>query len=144
MLTQNPKVRKEINHLHDSADAAVRQIRHAARDTRDAARDAAGPVSEDVKALIGQLQQTIDVLAREGSAESLAAGRRLRDRAQELAERLRERGRDGVDWARVHVDDAVDHSRQRVVESPLMAVGIAALVGAFVGLLLAGGRRSDD
>jgi len=98
MLTQNPKVRKEINHLHDSADAAVRQIRHAARDTRDAARDAAGPVSEDVKALIGQLQQTIDVLAREGSAESLAAGRRLRDRAQDLAERLRERGRDGVDW----------------------------------------------
>ena len=47
MLTQNPKDRKEINHLHDSADAAVRQIRHAARDTRDAARDAAGPVSED-------------------------------------------------------------------------------------------------
>ena len=101
-------------------------------------------MSEDVKALIGQLQQTIDVLAREGSAESLAAGRRLRDRAQDLAERLRERGRDGVDWARVHVDDAVDHGRQRVVESPLMAVGIAALVGAFVGLLLAGGRRSDD
>jgi len=137
MLTQNPKVRKEINHLHDSADAAVRQIRHAARDTRDAA----GPVSEDVKALIAQLQQTIDVLAREGSAESLAAGRRLADRAYDMAERLRDRGRDGMDWARDRMDMAVDHSRQRVVESPLVAVGIAALAGALIGLLLAGRRN---
>ena len=131
MLTQNPKIRKEINHLQDSADAAVRQIKHAARDTRDAV------------ALIGQLQQTIDVLAREGSAESMAAGRRLRVRANELTERLRERGREGVHWARDHVDVAVDHGRQRVVESPLKAVGIAALVGAFVGLLLAGRRNGE-
>lgn len=139
MLTQNPKIRKEINHLQDSADAAVRQIKHAARDTRDAV----GPVSDEVKALIGQLQQTIDVLAREGSAESMAAGRRLRVRANELTERLRERGREGVHWARDHVDVAVDHGRQRVVESPLKAVGIAALVGAFVGLLLAGQRNGE-
>ncbi|GAA0831668.1 MAG: DUF883 domain-containing protein [Cupriavidus sp.] len=139
MLTQNPKIRKEINHLQDSADAAVRQIKHAARDTRDAV----GPVSDEVKALIGQLQQTIDVLAREGSAESMAAGRRLRVRANELTERLRERGREGVHWARDHVDVAVDHGRQRVVESPLKAVGIAALVGAFVGLLLAGRRNGE-
>ncbi|WP_404992319.1 YqjD family protein [Cupriavidus pauculus] len=139
MLTQNPKIRKEINHLQDSADAAVRQIKHAARDTRDAV----GPVSDEVKALIGQLQQTIDVLAREGSAESVAAGRRLRVRANELTERLRERGREGVHWARDHVDVAVDHGRQRVVESPLKAVGIAALVGAFVGLLLAGRRNGE-
>lgn len=139
MLTQNPKIRKEINHLQDSADAAVRQIKHAAHDTRDAV----GPVSDEVKALIGQLQQTIDVLAREGSAESMAAGRRLRVRANELTERLRERGREGVHWARDHVDVAVDHGRQRVVESPLKAVGIAALVGAFVGLLLAGRRNGE-
>lgn len=139
MLTQNPKIRKEINHLQDSADAAVRQIKHAARDTRDAV----GPVSDEVKALIGQLQQTIDVLAREGSAESMAAGRRLHVRANELTERLRERGREGVHWARDHVDVAVDHGRQRVVESPLKAVGIAALVGAFVGLLLAGRRNGE-
>jgi len=139
MLTQNPKIRKEINHLQDSADAAVRQIKHAARDTRDAV----GPVSDEVKALIGQLQQTIDVLAREGSAESMAAGRRLRVHANELTERLRERGREGVHWARDHVDVAVDHGRQRVVESPLKAVGIAALVGAFVGLLLAGRRNGE-
>ncbi|MBV8271723.1 MAG: DUF883 domain-containing protein [Cupriavidus sp.] len=137
MLTQNPKVRKEINHLHDSADAAVRQIRHAARDTRDAA----GPVSEDVKALIAQLQQTIDVLAREGSAESLAAGRRLADRAYDMAERLRASGRDGMEWARDRMDVAVDQSRQRVVESPLAAVGIAALAGVLIGLLLAGRRN---
>ncbi|MGO4278927.1 Membrane-anchored ribosome-binding protein, inhibits growth in stationary phase, ElaB/YqjD/DUF883 family [Cupriavidus sp. OV038] len=143
MLTQNPKVRKEINHLHDSADAAVRQLKHAARDTRDAARDAAVPVSGEVKALIAQLQQTIDVLTHEGSEEGLAAGRRLRMRANEMAERIRARGTDGMHWAREHMDEAVDHGRARVAESPLKAVGIAALIGACIGLLLAG-RRSDE
>lgn len=139
MLTQNPKIRKEINHLQDSADAAVRQIRHAARDTRDAV----GPASDEVKALITQLQQTIDVLAHEGSAEGMAAGRRLRMRAHELSDRMRERSLDGVHWARGQMDVAVDHGRQRVVESPLKAVGLAALVGACIGLLLAA-RRSDE
>ncbi|GJG96096.1 DUF883 family protein [Cupriavidus pauculus] len=139
MLTQNPKIRKEINHLQDSADAAVRQIRHAARDTRDAAV----PVTDEVKALIAQLQQTIDVLAREGSAEGMAAGRRLRARAHDLSDRMREHGRDGMHWARDQVDVAVDHGRQRVAESPLKAVGLAALVGACVGLLLASRRNGD-
>ena len=37
MLTQNPKVRKELNHLSDSADSAIRHIKHAARDSREAA-----------------------------------------------------------------------------------------------------------
>ncbi len=36
MLTQNPKVRKEITNLADSADSTIRRIRHAARDTREA------------------------------------------------------------------------------------------------------------
>ncbi|PLQ02018.1 DUF883 family protein [Cupriavidus pauculus] len=139
MLTQNPKIRKEINHLQDNADSAVRQIRHAARDTRDAV----GPVSDEVKALIAQLQQTIDVLAHEGSAEGMAAGRRLRARAHELSDRMRERSRDGMHWARDQMDVAVDHGRQRVVDSPLKAVGVAALVGACIGLMLAG-RRSGD
>ncbi|QET03075.1 MULTISPECIES: DUF883 family protein [Cupriavidus] len=142
MLTQNPKVRKEMNHLADSAQNTVRQIKHSARDTRDAARDAAAPVSDEVRALISQLQQTIEVLAHEGSAESMQAGERLRERAHKLADRVRAQTYDGVHWARDHVDAAVDTGRQRVVESPLKAVGIAALAGAFIGLLLAG-RRSD-
>ncbi|MCA3182135.1 MULTISPECIES: DUF883 family protein [unclassified Cupriavidus] len=139
MLTQNPKIRKEINHLQDSADAAVRQIRSSARDTRDAV----APVSDEVKALIAQLQQTIDVLAHEGSAEGMAAGRRLRARAHELSDRMRERSLDGMHWARDQMDVAVDHGRQRVVESPLKAVGVAALIGACIGLMLAG-RRSGE
>ncbi|WP_423195166.1 MULTISPECIES: DUF883 family protein [unclassified Cupriavidus] len=142
MLTQNPKIRKEINHLADSAEHTVRQIRHAARDTRDAAHDAAGPVSDEVRSLIAQLQQTIDVLAHEGSAESMLAGQRLRERAHRMAERVRAQTHDGMHWARDHMDAAVDSGRQRVVESPLKAVGIAALAGAFIGLLLAG-RRHD-
>ncbi|SDP43388.1 Membrane-anchored ribosome-binding protein, inhibits growth in stationary phase, ElaB/YqjD/DUF883 family [Ralstonia sp. 25mfcol4.1] len=139
MLTQNPKIRKEITHLQDSADSAVRQFRHAARDTRDAV----APVSGEVKALIAQLQQTIDVLAHEGSAEGMAAGRRLRARAQELSGRVRDRSLDGMHWARDQVDVAVDHGRQRVVASPLKAVGVAALVGACIGLMLAGRRNGD-
>jgi ElaB/YqjD/DUF883 family membrane-anchored ribosome-binding protein len=140
MLTQNPKVRKELNHLSDSADSTIRQLRHAARDTRDAA----GPVSEEVKALIGQLEHTIEVLAREGSAESMRAGQRLRERATDMAQRLRAQTTDGMMRARERMDGAVEHAQHRVAESPLKAVAIAAAVGALIGLLLANGRRHSE
>lgn len=138
MLTQNPEVRKELSHLSDTADDAVRHIRHAVRD----ARDAAAPVPEDVKAMIAQLEQTIHVLAREGSSESLQAGRRLRERASAMVDRLQTRAHDGMSWAQDRMDGAVDTTRQRVVESPLTAVGIAALAGIVLGLMLSG-RRQD-
>ncbi|RDK09815.1 DUF883 family protein [Cupriavidus lacunae] len=141
MLTQNPKVRKELNHLSDSADSAIRHIRHAARDTRAAA----APVSSEVKALIAQLEHTIQVLAREGSAESLQAGQRLRDRAGEMAQRLRAQTTDSMMRARERMDGAVEHAQHRVAESPLKAVALAAAVGALIGLLLANGRsRSEE
>lgn len=138
MLTQNPEVRKELSHLSDTADNAVRHIRHAVRD----ARDAAAPVPEDVKAMIAQLEQTIHVLAREGSSESLQAGRRLRERASVMADRLQTRAHDGMSWAQDRMDGAMDVTRQRVTDSPLKAVGIAALIGVVVGLMLSG-RRND-
>jgi len=137
MLTQNPDVRKEITHLADSADSTIRRIRHAARDTRDAV----GPVSDEVKALIAQLEQTIEVLAREGSEESLRAGRRLRERAGVMAGSLRAQATAGVMRARDRMDDAVGHAQQRVSESPLMAVGLAAAIGALIGLMLSARHR---
>jgi ElaB/YqjD/DUF883 family membrane-anchored ribosome-binding protein len=140
MLTQNPKVRKEITHLADSADSTIRRIRHAARDTRDAA----GPISDEVKALIAQLQHTIEVLATEGSEQSLSAGRRLRERASEMTDRLRAQAGDSVTQVRERMDGAVVQAQQRVAESPLKAVGLAAAIGALIGLLLAtrnGSRR---
>jgi ElaB/YqjD/DUF883 family membrane-anchored ribosome-binding protein len=141
MLTQNPKVRKELTHLSDSADSAIRHIKHAARDTRDAA----APVSGEVKALIAQLEHTIEVLAREGSAESMRAGLRLRERATDVAHRMRAQTSDSVMRARERMDGAVEQAQHRVAESPLKAVAIAAAVGALIGLLLANGRhRADD
>ncbi|PZX25281.1 conserved hypothetical protein, DUF883 [Cupriavidus phytorum] len=140
MLTQNPKVRKELNHLSDSADSAIRHIKHAARDTREAA----APVSSEVKSLISQLEHTIQVLAREGSAESLQAGHRLRERASDMAHRLRAQTADGMMRARERVDGAVVQAQHRVAESPLKAVAIAAAVGAVIGLLLANGRHHAD
>lgn len=142
MLTHNPKVRKELAHLADSAGSTVRQMRHAARDTRGAARDAAGPVAEEVRSLIAQLEQTMEVLGREGSSEAVQAGRRLQDRARALGEHLRQATLDGASRARERVDHAVEGVQQRVVESPLKALGIAAAVGAFVGLLLAVNGRA--
>lgn len=140
MLTQNPKVRKELNHLSDSADSAIRHIRHAARDTRDAA----APVPAEVRALIAQLEHTIEVLAREGSAESMRAGQRLRERASDMAQRLRAQTADGMMRARERMDGAVEHAQHRVAESPLMAVALAAAVGALIGLLLANGRNRSE
>lgn len=126
MLTNNPRIRKEMNHLADSAESTVRQIRHAVRDTRGAARDAVGPVAGEMGALIAQLEHTMEVLGREGSSEAVQAGRRLRGRA------------------RARVDHAVDGVQQRVAASPLKAIGIAAAAGALVGLLLAANGRSRD
>ncbi len=140
MLTNNPKIRKEVSHLADSAESTVRQIRHAARDARGAAREAARPVAGEVRALIAQLEQTMEVLGREGSSEAVQAGRRLQDRSRALADQLKAR-------ARERVDHAVDGVQQRVVASPLKAIGIAAAVGAFLGLLLAlaaNGRSGND
>ncbi|MGO4332546.1 hypothetical protein AB4Z48_31315 [Cupriavidus sp. 2TAF22] len=145
MLTHNPKVKKEFTHLADSAGNTVRQMRLAARDTRSAARDAASPVAEEVRSLIAQLEHTMEVLGREGSSEAVQAGRRLQDRTRALAEHLRQATLDGASRARERVDFAVEGVQQRVVESPLKAVGIAAAVGAFVGLLLAvNGRARND
>ncbi|MDQ0142993.1 DUF883 family protein [Cupriavidus necator] len=140
MLTQNPKVRKELNHLSDSADSAIRHIKHAARDTREAT----APLSSEVKSLISQLEHTIQVLAREGSAESLQAGQRLRERASDMAHRLRAQTTDSMMRARERMDGAVEQAQHRVAESPLKAVALAAAVGAVIGLLLASGRHSAD
>lgn len=127
MLTSNPKIRKEMNRLADSAESTVRQIRHAVRDTRGAARDAVAPVAGEVGALIAQLEQTMEVLGREGSSEAMQAGRRLQDRA------------------RARVDHAVDGVQHRVAASPLKALAIAAAAGALVAwLLAANGRGTDD
>ncbi|MGO4158884.1 hypothetical protein [Cupriavidus sp. YAF13] len=135
MLTNNPRIRKEVNHLADRAESTVRQIRHAARDTRGAAREATGPVAGEVGALIAQLEQTLEVLGREGSSEAVQAGRRLHDRSHALADQLKSRARERVGYA-------VHGVQQRVVESPLKALGIAAAAGAFVALLLAASGRA--
>jgi len=139
MLTQHPDVRKEITHLADSADSTIRRIRQAARDTRDTV----GPVSDEVRALIAQLEHTIEVLTREGTQESLRAGRKLRDRAGVMADRLRVQAADGAMRARQHVDDAVGQAQQRVSESPLMAISLAAAVGALIGVVIASSRRHE-
>ena len=128
MLTNNPRIRKEVNHLADRAESTVRQIRHAARDTT-------GPGAGEVGALIAQLEQTLEVLGREGSSEAVQAGRRLHDRSHALADQLKSRARERVGYA-------VHGVQQRVVESPLKALGIAAAAGAFVALLLAASGRA--
>lgn len=137
MLTNNPKIRKEVNHLADSAESTVRQIRHAARDTRGAAREAAGPLAGEVSRLIAQLEQTMEVLGREGSSEAVQAARRLQDRTRALRDHVASRARERVDYA-------VDGVQRRVAASPLKAIGIAAAVGAFVGLLMAANSRSRN
>jgi ElaB/YqjD/DUF883 family membrane-anchored ribosome-binding protein len=126
MLTQNPRVRREIRHLADSAESTVREIRHAARDTREAV----GPIQAEVKSLISQLESTLQALAREGSAESARAARQLREQAGAARARARER-----------LDDAVGHAQATVAGAPIKAVAIAAGVGALIGLLLA--RRAN-
>ncbi|USE80013.1 hypothetical protein NDR89_25995 [Cupriavidus gilardii] len=147
MLTHNPKVKKEVRHLADCASDTVRQLRHAARDTSGAAREAASPVVDEVRGLISALEHTIEVLAREGSSEAAQASRRLQTRARMLADQAREATMQSAGRARERVDQAVVGVQHRVAESPFRAIAIAAAVGAIAALLLVGGssrRRSED
>lgn len=139
MLTHNPKVKKEFRHLADCASDTVRHMKHAARDTSEAARGAATPVLDEMRGLVSQLQQTIDVLTREGSAEAMQARRRLQLRAQALANHARDVTAQSAMRAREHVDQAVEGVHHRVVESPFKAIAIAAAIGAIAALLLVGG-----
>lgn len=139
MLMHNPKVKKEIRNLADCAGNTVRQMRHAARDTSDAARGATTPVLDEVRGLVSQLQNTLDVLTREGSSEAMQARQRLQMRARALAEQARDMTTQSAARAREHVDHAVEGVHHRVAESPFKALAIAAAIGAIAALLLVGG-----
>jgi ElaB/YqjD/DUF883 family membrane-anchored ribosome-binding protein len=141
MLTRNPKVRSQVHDLADSAGNTVRQMAQAGRETRSAARDAVAPVVTEVKGLIEQLQQTIDVLTREGSAEAAQATRKLQDRARTLADQARNMTAAGAERARERMDYAVEGVQHRVQESPLKAIAIAAAIGALIGVMCAGSSR---
>lgn len=145
MLTQNTKVRKEVRHLADSADSTIRQISHAARDARSAAKDAVGPVAEELRSLVSQMERTMEVLKREGSAEAVSAGRKLQERAHALADHARHLTAEGAGRAREHMDHAVEGVQMRVAESPLKSLALAAALGAIVALLLSsGGHREEE
>ncbi|CAG9175980.1 glycine zipper domain-containing protein [Cupriavidus respiraculi] len=144
MLTRNPKVRSQVHDLADSAGNTVRTMAQAGRDTRSAARDAVAPVVTEVRGLIDQLQQTIDVLTREGSAEAAQATRRLQDRARTLADQARNMTAAGAERARERMDYAVEGVQHRVQESPLKAIAIAAAIGALIGVMCAGSSHRDQ
>ncbi len=144
MLTRNPKVRSQVHDLADSAGSTVRHVAQAGRETRAAARDAMAPVVSEVKGLIEQLQQTIDVLTREGSAEAAQATRRLQERARTLAEQARNVTTAGAERARERASYAVEGVQHRVQESPLKAIAIAAAIGALIGVMCAGSSHRDE
>ncbi|WP_428852169.1 DUF883 family protein [Imbroritus primus] len=137
-LLKNTRVREEMDQVSQTAQDAVRHARGAARNSTSAIREAAQPVREDIQQLLRDVEHAAGTLKQETSAEARA----LRDSLQARAHDLREAASDKAKQARAKAAWCADETARQVRASPLKAIGIAAGVGALLGLIFAGSRQT--
>ncbi|ANH72697.1 DUF883 family protein [Ralstonia insidiosa] len=116
----------------NGTSAAVNHARHAAR-----------PAVEDVQSLLHSLEDAIEALADEGSAEASRARRTLRARA----DALRHTANDRAHQARERMDWALGRTQETISAAPFKSIGVAVAIGAAIGLVVAlaggGSRRAE-
>lgn len=134
---KNSRVRDEAENVSQTAQGAVRHARGAARHGAEAIREAAQPVRQDLKQLLRDVEQAASTLKHETGAEARA----MRDSLQMRATELRAMAADKTQQARDKAHWYVDRTAKHVQASPLKAIGIAAAVGAILGLLCASSRH---
>lgn len=107
---------------------------------QDDAADAAGHIksvaAEEIRNLIADVEDLIARLADLNDADVAT----MRSKVMATVESAKDTLADGADALRRQAQKAVDGADGYVRESPWAAVGLAALVGAVVGILVA--RRS--
>ena len=137
-LLKNTRVRDEMDQVSQTAQDAVRHARGAAHQGTSAMRQAAQPVRDDLLQLLRDVEHAAGTLKQETSAEARA----LRDALHARAHDLREAANEKAQKARAKAAWCADETARQVRASPLKAIGIAAAVGAVLGLLFAGSRHS--
>jgi ElaB/YqjD/DUF883 family membrane-anchored ribosome-binding protein len=126
--------------MESTFDGTAEQARASGRrlqeDLSAGVSDIKAAASNEIKSLIADVEDLIARIADLKDADVV----RVRNKVQRAVDATKQSLTDGVDTIRQHAQTAANTADNYVRESPWQAVGIAALVGAIVGILAT--RRS--
>jgi ElaB/YqjD/DUF883 family membrane-anchored ribosome-binding protein len=126
--------------MESTFDGTTEQVRASGRrvknDLSDGAHDIKAAASTEIKSLIADVE---DLMARIADLKD-ADVMRVRSKVQRAVDATKQSLADGADAIRQHAQNVAGTADDFVRDSPWQAVGIAALVGAVVGILAT--RRS--
>jgi ElaB/YqjD/DUF883 family membrane-anchored ribosome-binding protein len=119
---------------------STEQVRASARrlkdDLSDGVSDVKAAASSEIKSLIADVEDLMARIADLKDADVV----RMRGKVQRAVDATKQSLADGADAIRQHAQSAASTADDYVRDNPWQAVGIAALVGAVVGILAT--RRS--
>jgi ElaB/YqjD/DUF883 family membrane-anchored ribosome-binding protein len=126
--------------MDSTFDGTTEQVRASGRRIKDevsaGAHDIKAAASTEIKSLIADVE---DLMARIADLKD-ADVMRVRSKVQRAVDATKQSLADGADAIRQHAQSVAGTADDFVRDSPWQAVGIAALVGAVVGILAT--RRS--
>jgi ElaB/YqjD/DUF883 family membrane-anchored ribosome-binding protein len=119
---------------------STEQVRASARrlkdDLSDGVSDVKAAASSEIKSLIADVEDLMARIADLKDADVV----RVRGKVQRAVDATKQSLADGADAIRQHAQSAASTADDYVRDNPWQAIGIAALVGAVVGILAT--RRS--
>jgi ElaB/YqjD/DUF883 family membrane-anchored ribosome-binding protein len=122
---------------HDgTAEQARASGRRLKNDLSDSVNDIKAVASGEIKSLIADVEDLMARIADLKDADVV----RVRSKVQRAVEATKQTLADGADTIRQHAQNVANTADDYVRESTWQAIGIAALVGAVVGILAT--RRS--
>jgi ElaB/YqjD/DUF883 family membrane-anchored ribosome-binding protein len=119
-----------------TADQARASGRRLKNDLSDSVNDLKSVASGEIKSLIADVEDLMARIADLKDADVV----RVRGKVQRAVDATKQTLADGADTIRQHAQNVANTADDYVRESPWQAIGIAALVGAVVGILAT--RRS--
>jgi ElaB/YqjD/DUF883 family membrane-anchored ribosome-binding protein len=121
--------------MENTFDGTTEQARAAGRRVKNDLSDGVGDIkaaaSSEIKNLIADVE---DLMARIGDLKDADVAR-VRGKVQRAVEATKQSLADGADTIRQHAQNVASTADDYVRDSPWQAIGIAALVGAVVGIL---------
>ena len=126
--------------MESTFDGTAEQVRNGGRRIREdisaGVSDIKAAASTEIKSLIADVEELMARIADLKDADVV----RVRGKVQRAVDATKQSLAEGADTIRQHAQKAASTADDYVRESPWQAVGIAALVGAIVGILAT--RRS--
>ena len=118
---------------HEQSRAGGRRVRN---DLSEGVNDIKAAASSEIKSLIADVEDLMARIADLKDADVV----RVRNKVQRAVDATKQSLADSADAIRQHAQSAANTTDDFVRDSPWQAVGIAALVGAIVGIIAT--RRS--